>query len=136
MKATLIYRIVAVVLVLFAAGHTFGFLNFTPATPEGRAVFASMNTVQIPNHGALYTYGNFYRGFGLSISANIVFSAFLAWWLGQVARTHPKTIVPIAWAFAATQAVGVVLSVLYFALLPALFSGTVVAGLIWAACLL
>jgi hypothetical protein len=136
MNATLLFRIVAIVLVLFAAGHTFGFLNFSPATPEGRAVFDAMNSVHFPAHGEMFSYGKFYRGFGLFISIYLVFSAFLAWWLGQVARTQPKTTVPMTWAFAATQAVGVVLSVLYFSLLPALFSASAAAGLIWAACLL
>jgi hypothetical protein len=84
----------------------------------------------------VYTYGNFYRGFGLIISINMVFSAILAWWLGQVARTQTKILIPIAWAFAATQVVGVLLSVEYFSVLPALFSVTTAAGLVWAACLL
>jgi hypothetical protein len=136
MKATPLYRFVAIVFLLFAVGHTFGFLNFRAPTPEGRAVFDSMNAVQIPVRGDVYTYGNFYRGFGLIISAYMVFSAILAWWLGQVARTQAKALFPIAWAFAATQAVGAVLSALYFSLLPALFYVTAGAGLVWAACLL
>jgi hypothetical protein len=136
MKATPLYRFVAIVFVLFAVGHTFGFLNFKAPTPEGRAVFDSMNAVQIPVRGDVYTYGNFYRGFGLIISINMVFSAILAWWLGQVARTQTKILIPIAWAFAATQVVGVLLSVEYFSVLPAVFSVTTAAGLVWAACLL
>src|SRR5260370_1038563 len=45
MKATLLYRIASVLFILFAAGHTFGFLSFKPASPEGLAVRDAMNNV-------------------------------------------------------------------------------------------
>ena len=32
------------------------------------------------------SYGNWYKGFGLSISATLIFSAFLAWRLGSMAK--------------------------------------------------
>jgi hypothetical protein len=43
MTATLLYRISAFVLVLFAAGHTLGFLKFKAPTPEGVAVQQAMD---------------------------------------------------------------------------------------------
>jgi len=46
MNATLLYRIASVLLILFAAGHTIGFLNFTPPTAEGIAVRDAMQNVQ------------------------------------------------------------------------------------------
>ena len=67
MTATLLYRIAAVVLLLFAAGHTFGFLKFQPPTPEGVAVRDAMDNVQFKLGSRSYTYGDFYRGFGLFV---------------------------------------------------------------------
>jgi hypothetical protein len=38
MSGSSLYRTASVVFLLFAAGHTFGFLSFTPPTAEGIAV--------------------------------------------------------------------------------------------------
>jgi hypothetical protein len=46
MSATLLYRIAAFVFVLFAVGHTYGFLSLRPPSAEGRAVYDAMNTVR------------------------------------------------------------------------------------------
>lgn len=46
MTATLPYRIAAGVLLLFAVGHTLGFLTFRPASAEGLAVYDAMNSVR------------------------------------------------------------------------------------------
>jgi hypothetical protein len=40
-----VYKIAAVLFLLFTAGHIFRFLSFRPSSPEGRAVFESMNRV-------------------------------------------------------------------------------------------
>ena len=136
MSATLLYRIAAVLLVLFAVGHTVGFLGFKPASADGLAVRDAMRTVQFEFKGASYSYGNFYLGFGLTITAYLLFSAFLAWHLGSVAATSPQSIGALAWAFAALQLACVGLSIAYFFLLPALLSGLVVVCLGWAAWLL
>ena len=45
MSAKLLYRAAAIVLVLFAAGHTFGFLRFRPPSLAGQAVHAAMQEV-------------------------------------------------------------------------------------------
>ncbi|HMF91621.1 MAG TPA: hypothetical protein VKL40_13335 [Candidatus Angelobacter sp.] len=133
MKATLLYRIAAVLLILFAAAHTFGFLSFTPPTPEGVAVRDAMNNVhfQVKNHS--YSYGNFYRGFGLFATAYLLFAAFLAWHLGGMAGKHPQAIGTLAWGFFALQLVSLGLSWIYFAPPPAIASGLVAACAGWAA---
>src|SRR5450432_309219 len=72
MSATLLYRIAAGVFVLFAVGHTYGFLSLRPASSEGRAVYDAMNTVHFEEGGQSLTYGAFYRGFGLSCTASMI----------------------------------------------------------------
>lgn len=136
MTAKLLYRVVAVVLVLFAAGHTFGFLSFRPPSAEGLAVLAAMGNVHFALDGGSYSYAGFYTGFGLMVSAYMLFSAFLAWHLGAISSTQPQTIVALAWAFAALQIVCLVLGWLYFFLVPILFSAAVSICSVWAAWLL
>jgi hypothetical protein len=136
MSATLLYRIAAGLLLLFALGHTFGFLGFKPASAEGLAVRDAMNTVQFGFKGTNYTYGGFYKGFGLTVTAYLLFAAYLAWHLGGLAASQPHSIGALAWVFAAVQLACVVLSVAYLFLVPALLSGIVVVRLPWAAWLL
>ena len=92
MNATVLYRIACVLLILFAAGHTVGFLNFNPPTAEARAVRDSMNSVHFQVRGASFSYGGFYIGFGLYVTAYLLFSAFLAWHLGALAKNAPQAI--------------------------------------------
>jgi len=133
MNATLLYRVAAFILVLFAAGHTFGFLSFRPPSAEGIAVFDSMTRVHFAVDGGTYTYAGFYSGFGLMVTAYMLFSAILAWHLGAAARRRPRTVVALAWSFAAVQFACFVLSARYFFLVPILFSAAVVVLLVWAA---
>jgi hypothetical protein len=121
-KARLWFRISAVILLLFAIGHTVGFLSFRPPTAEGQAVFAAMNNVQFSVAGSTFSYGRFYRGFGLSISASQVFFVWLAWLLASMAYHDPKSARLIAWAMVGLQLFGLVLSLKYFGAVPALFS--------------
>jgi len=92
MKATLLFRIAAVLLLLFATGHTIGFLSFTPPTPEGVAVRDAMSNVHFQVRNNSLSYGGFYRGFGLFVTAYLLFSAFLAWQLGSLVVTYPREI--------------------------------------------
>ena len=136
MTATLLYRIAAVALLLFAAGHTFGFLSFRPPSTEGLAVYNAMNSVHFDFNGAARSYGEFYTGFGLMVTAYLLFCAFLAWRLGSLAASQPKAIGVLAWAFVVVQLVILVLSVVYFFVVPVVLSGVIVVCLLWAAWLL
>ena len=125
MKATWLFRVAAVVFLLFAVGHTFGFLGFRAPTPEGRAVYDAMNQVHFAVHDTVYSYGNFYRGFGLSCSVAMLFSAFVSWRLGTLARELPQAIGALGWVFFAVQVAGVLISLKYFGALQAAFSAAV-----------
>ena len=133
MKAIWLYRTAAVLLILFAAGHTFGFLNFKAPTAEGVAVFDAMNHVRFTARGATYSYGDFYRGFGLYISVYLLFSAFLAWHLGSQAQILPQAIGALGWIFFAVQLAGLALSWKYFSAIPTIFSAAVAICTGWAA---
>jgi hypothetical protein len=111
-------------------------MGFKPPTAEGLAVRDAMNSVQFEIKGASGSYGKFYTGFGLTVTAYLVFSAFLAWHLGGMAASQPQAVRALAWAFAAVQLACLGLTVAYFFLLPAVFSGVIAICLVWAAWLL
>ena len=133
MKPTLLYRIASGLLVVFAASHTYGLLSFTASTPEARAVREAMNSVHFQIMGTNCSYGGFYIGFGLLFTAYLLFSAFLAWHLGDLARRNPETIGTLAWSLFTVQVVNVVLSWVYFFPAPVTVSALAAVCLGWAA---
>lgn len=136
MSATLLYRIAAVLLILFAAGHTVGFLKFKPPTAEGVAVRDAMDTVQFSVGSGKSTYGDFYRGFGLFCTVYLLFTSFLAWHLGGMARTNPQSIATLSWVFFALQLASIALAWKYFFAPPIVFSTLAAVCSGWASWLI
>jgi hypothetical protein len=132
MKATVLYRIASVLLILFATGHTIGFLKFRPETQEGRAVFEAMNNVYFQIGKGSFTYGGFYNGFGLFATLYLFFSAYLAWHLGTLAGKNPSAIGTLGWIFCAVQVASLILSWKYFLPPPIILSGLIAICLGWA----
>lgn len=122
MKSSTLFRIASVLFVLFAAGHTVGFLRFRAPTPEARAVRAAMDSAVFHVRNSALSYGGFYVGFGLFITAFLAFSAVVAWHLSRLARTDRDAIGWFGWAFFALQLASVALCVTYFSLPQAVFS--------------
>ena len=133
MTATLLYRIAAVLFLVFAAGHTLGFLKFKPPSAEGIAVRDSMESVRFQVGSSTRTYGDFYRGFGLFCTLYLLFFAYLAWHLGGMAQSSPQAVGALAWVFFAVQLVGVVLSWIYFLPPPVILSALAAICTGWAA---
>ena len=133
MSAKLLYRIASVLLLLFTLGHTVGFLSFKPPTAEGIAVRDSMANVHFKVGGGDYSYGNFYRGFGLFNSIFLLFSAVLAWHLGTLAARDPQAIGVVGWAFCLAMVGSLVLCWTYFNPIATTLSALVAICLGWAA---
>jgi hypothetical protein len=127
MRPVLWFRISAVIFLLFAAGHTFGFLTFRPTSAEGQAVWSAMNNVHFVEGGATFSYGNFYLALGLLATFFDLFLAWMAWRLASMARRGISDTSAIAWSMCVLQAIGIVLSVRYIGIPPAVFS-VVAAG--------
>ena len=132
MKATLLYRIASVLFVLFAAGHTIGFLKFKPSSQPGLGVWESMNNVHFQVGKGSFTYAGFYLGFGLFATLYLLFSAYLAWHLGALAAKDPAAIGALGWIFCATQLISLVLSWMYFLLPPVVLSALLTICIGWA----
>src|SRR5262247_2007871 len=123
MNATLLYRIAAFVFVVTAVGHTYAILSPPPPSQEVRTVHDSMKNVHFHLGGLNRSYGDIYRGLGLSLTVSMLFWAFLSWHLGESVRSGPGAIGAVGWAFFAVQLAGVVLSFLYFHLPAIVLSG-------------
>jgi len=127
MKPDALYRTAAVLFFLFAVLHTAGFLSFKPPTEEGIAVERGMKSVRFEASGAMRTYGDFYRGFGLFCSVFLLLSAVLSWQLGSAAAAGGPVVRAATWTLCAAHVAGFALSCIYFFWPPALFSAVTAA---------
>jgi hypothetical protein len=133
MRAVWWFRAAAIVLIAFAALHTVGFLGFRPPTPEGEAVWDSMQRVHFAVKGSSFSYGDFYVGFGLFATVFLLLSAYLAWTIGGISTRTPEVAAHLGWALFAAQIAGLALSWMYFSAGPAIFSGIVAVCFGWGA---
>ena len=121
MKGPLFFRIAAVLIVFFAAGHTFGFRKSDPSWGID-SVLAAMRTIHFRTQGFNRTYWDFYVGFGLFVTVLLLFAAITAWQLGAAPLLQWTLFRPIAWALTACFAGIVYLSWRYFFATPVVFS--------------
>jgi hypothetical protein len=121
MRPTLLLRIAAIVNLLFAAGHTIGFLSFRPTSVEGQAAAKAL-AVTFVEDGSRFSYMGFYKGFGLTCTLAMLLIAAWSWWLGELARSTPRATVPPLVMLLLYQLGSLVLAVLYFPLPAVLFS--------------
>jgi len=129
MSASLFYRIAAGLLVFFALAHTAGMQSTKSPSPEAYAVRQAMKDVHFRNMGSSNSFYGYYRGFGLSLSAYLLFAAFVAGHLGGLAKRNPAAIGGLGWALFAVQTVLFVLCCLYFFAAPIVTSGLIVVCL-------
>jgi hypothetical protein len=131
MRAALPFRICAGILVLFAIAHTYGFLHFGPATPAGAAVKAAMDTTAFSFGTSTRTYGDFYRGFGLFVTAYLLFAALIALELPRLLDASPPSFRLLATALIAVQLISTILSWAFFAFPQVVLSTAVVLCIAW-----
>ena len=121
MKASTFYRIAAVLLLLFAAGHTLGFRQSDPKWGID-TLLSSMHSIHFDAQGFDRTYWDFFVGAGLTVSALLLFASILAWQLGRLPAETLARIRGIAWAFALCFAAVTIVSWRYLFLIPIVFS--------------
>jgi hypothetical protein len=95
-----------------------------------------MDSVQFPFGSGKFTYGGFYRGFGLFCTAYLLFLAFLAWHIGGMAQTNPQAIATLSWIFFVLQIASIALSWKYFFAPPIVFSTLIAICCGWASWLI
>jgi hypothetical protein len=131
-KARILYRISSVLLVLFAAGHTFGFRQNNPEW-GAEAVLGLMRSVHFDAQGFNRTYWDFFSAFGLFFSVFLLFSAVLAWLLGGFPVETLARVRSVAWALAICFVAVTALSWRYAFTTPLVFSALITVCLIAAA---
>ena len=132
MKASLFYRIAAVLLLLFAAGHTLGFRQSDPVWGVD-ALLGSMRSIHFDAQGFSLTYWGIFTAFGLFFSVFLVFAAVLAWLLAGLPAETLARVRSIAWALAISFVAVTALSWRYAFTTPIVFSFLITVCLIAAA---
>jgi len=121
MRASMFYRTAAVLLLLFAVGHTLGFRQSDPAWGVD-ALLGSMRSIHFEVQGFNRTYWDLFVGAGFSVGVFYLFAAILAWQMGGLPATTLALMRGTAWAFALCFAAITVVSWRYLFVLPIVFS--------------
>jgi hypothetical protein len=121
MKASMFYRIAAVLLLLFAVGHTLGFRQSDPKWGVD-ALLGSMRSIHFDVLGFRRTYWDFFVANGFSVGVFFLFAAILAWQLGGLPAATLALMRGTAWAFALCFAAITVVSWTYLFIIPIVFS--------------
>ncbi len=132
MRASIFYRIAAVLLLLFAAGHTLGFRQSDPAWGVD-ALLASMRSIHFDVQGFNRSYWDLFQAAGFSVGVFYLFAAILAWQLGGLPAASLTLMRGTAWAFALCFAAITVVSWKYLFVLPIAFSIVITLCLAMAA---
>src|SRR4051812_16428357 len=99
MNASLLYRIAAVLLLLFAVGHTLGFRQSDPKWGVD-ALLGSMRSTRFDVQGFNRTYWDFFVGAGFTVGVLYLFAAVLAWQFGSLPPATLSLMRTTSWAFA------------------------------------
>src|SRR3979409_120285 len=121
MKASLFYRIAAVLLLLFAAGHTLGFRQSDP-TWGVDALLGSMRSIHFDVQGFSRTYWDLFVAAGFSLGVFYLFAAVLAWQLGGLPAETLAVMRVTVWALALCFGAITVVSWRYLFIVPIVFS--------------
>jgi hypothetical protein len=132
MRASAFFRIAAVLLVLFAVGHTLGFRQSDSAWGVD-TLLASMRSIHFDVQGFTRTYWDLFVAAGLSVGVFYLFAATLAWQLGSLPAETLALMRGTAWALALCFAAITVISWRYLFILPIVFSIVITVCLIAAA---
>jgi hypothetical protein len=120
-KASICYRLAAVLLLLFAVGHTLGFRQSDPAWGV-EALLNSMRSIQFDMQGVERTYWDLFVAAGFSVGIFYFFAAALAWQLGGLPAATLALMRGTAWAFALAFAAITVVSWRFLFIIPVAFS--------------
>ena len=117
MKASICYRIAAVLLLLFAVAHTLGFSQSDP-TWKVDALLGSMRSIHFDVLGFNRTYWDFFVAAGYSVGVFYLFAAILAWQMGGLPAATLSSMRGATWAFAVAFAAIAVVSWRHLFIVP------------------
>jgi hypothetical protein len=132
MSARLVYRIAAVLLVLFAVGHSLGFSQADPKWGLD-ALLASLRATRFDADGFARTWWDFYLATGYIAGLFYLFAAVLAWQLGGLPGAALARLRATTWGFALCFTAITAVSWRHLFLIPIAFSAAITLSLSLAA---
>jgi hypothetical protein len=136
MKPRTLLRTASVLTLVHALLNAFaGLLSGTSKAQDETAVLGAMKALRFDAMGSMRTYWDFYFGFGVFLSVNLILLSAVMWQLAALAETAPGS----ARTFIALLCIGFLvfaaLSSLYFFVAPVVIEGiiAVVLGLAYFA---
>ena len=121
MTASRWLRVAAVIMALFAAGHTMG--GRKAWSPVGETpVLQQMQAFRFDAMGTSRSYYEFYLGFGYVISVLQFMLAVLLWQVGGLARDDAKRARPLIGTFLVAAIASTLVTWRYIFLVPTIFS--------------
>ena len=132
MRASIFYRIAAVLLLVFAVGHTLGFRQSDPRWGVD-TLLGSMRSIHFDVQGFNRTYWDLFVAAGFSVGVLYLFAAILAWQLGGLPAATLALMRGSVWAFALCFAAITVVSWRYLFVIPIAFSIVITSCLTAAA---
>ena len=131
MKASMMYRITAILLLLLAEGHLLGFRQSDP-TWGVDGLLGSMKSIHFNVQGFDRTYWDLFEAAGFCVGMLYIFSAILAWHWGP-SSSSLALLRGTLWAFALCFAAITVVSWRYLFIVPIAFSAVITLCLTAAA---
>ncbi len=131
MSSARLYRTAAVLLVLYAAAHSFGFRTVDPRWNADTTVAAMNTTFQV--QGVTRSYWDFFSGFGFFATGLLLFCAILAWQLATLPADVLHRLKLVRWAFAGCFVVLTGITYVYIFPAPLVFTALVAIVLVLAA---
>ena len=122
----------AVLLLLFAIGHTLGFSQSDPHWGVD-ALLASMRSLHVNVQGFNRTLWDFFLAAGLTVGMLYTFAAVLAWQMGGMPSQTLVQLRGLGWLFALTFGFITLLSLRYLFIIPIAFSAAITVCLTAAA---
>jgi hypothetical protein len=129
MKPTLFLRIASVLTLIHCALHTIGGVFGKPRSGAELAVIEAMKSHPFDFMGSLRSYWDFYFGYGLFVTINLLIQGLLFWQLATMAKTNAAWTRPILALFFLNYVAMAIIAWKYFFIAPA------VTELLIAACL-
>lgn len=125
MKATILYRVASLLLIVPVAANTAWLVFFWHTggpTDSGQFPFG---------HRPL-TYAQVILALETFCSLCVLFGAFLSWHLGALARTAPEFVGTLGWGLVVYQAAGTLVTLFYFSGFAFLITAAVAICTAWA----
>jgi hypothetical protein len=121
MRASILYRISSVLILLFAIGHTLGFRQTDPSWGVDQTLSVLKRTT-FHIQGFDRTYYGFYVGSGYFVTVFMLFTVLVTWELGRLPGATLRQLPWLTWGLALAYAGSLLISLRYFFMAPLIFS--------------